>query len=310
MLMRSFGLHLFSRPKRNSTPRSAFPSQSWKTSVLMVLTLFFVQAHAEESRISNEIIEKILQQGVPPEALSKALEFRDKNMNQAFRQDTYICAGQAADNVKPCDENKRTTTSRSVTVTNHPYLVIIDFRQSSLEQRMFVIQLSSGQVQRFKVTHGIGSGNLFAYKFSNVKNSKQTSLGFYLTGESYPGSYGATLRLYGLQGSNDQAYMRDIVMHGAWYAAEDFPVKINDTTGKPFGRLGLSWGCPAVSLDHAKKLFPLLQGGALLYHYQPELEEAAMTGKEVIGDNREPAPVEEIPIPKPRPTDSSLAPGN
>jgi len=93
--------------------------------------------------------------------------------------------------------------------------------------------------------------------------------------------------MYGLQGSNDQAYNRDIVMHGADYASTDFPKRENYRTKKPFARLGVSWGCPAVAFSNAKKWFPRLKEGALIYHYHPELEAAAQTGREVTGTNRE-----------------------
>lgn len=243
-------------------------------------------AKTEKVTLDPAIKAAILAGGVPAEALEKLLNFRSENLGKKFQQETYTCIGKP-ESLRPCEEEKRQRTSREISIIDHPYLVIIDFRESSLVERMFIIHLPTGQVTRMQVTHGKNTGNLYAHKFSNIKDSKQTSLGIYMLGEPYVGGYGSTLRMYGLQGSNDQAYNRDIVMHGAPYAAGEFPHSENYKTKKPYGRLGVSWGCPAIALKNAKKWFPLLKDGALVYHYQPELEDAAQTGREVMGIDKE-----------------------
>lgn len=225
----------------------------------------------------------ILGQGVPADLLDRALQFRTENLGRTFTQEVYVCADKPEGSVRPCDEDKRSRSTREIQLPDHPYMVIIDFRQSSLQERLYLIHLPTGKVERMQVTHGKNSGELYAHRFSNIKDSKQTSLGIYMLGEPYTGGYGNTLRMYGLQGSNDQAYNRDIVMHGAPYAAADFPKTTNYRTNKPYGRLGVSWGCPAISLKNAKKWFSQLQGGALIYHAYPELEAAAQNGREVVG---------------------------
>ncbi|MNL53634.1 hypothetical protein D3C87_1768980 [compost metagenome] len=92
--------------------------------------------------------------------------------------------------------------------------------------------------------------------------------------------------MYGLQRSNDQAYNRDIVLHGAWYAAKEFINSIDPKTGQPRGRLGLSWGCPALSLALAKKLIPFLQEGGVIFHYHPTLLEESLKGRPTVGKKR------------------------
>ncbi|MNL80121.1 hypothetical protein D3C87_2068820 [compost metagenome] len=77
------------------------------------------------------------------------------------------------------------------------------------------------------------------------------------------------------------AYHRDIVMHGAWYAGEEFINTIDPKTGMKFGRLGLSWGCPAVPLSEIQTLITLLQNGGLIMHYHGLLMDAALSGAEV-----------------------------
>ena len=259
-----------------------------------------IEGSAGVSLSEQELLEKVLEQGVPEQAFWDLQNFRSKNLHQEFTQDTYVCKNKTEADVKPCPEKDRTPSNRRIKIPDHSYAIIIDYSRSSIEERLFLIHLRTGLVRKFLVTHGKGSGNGgFAYKFSNVKDSQQTSLGIYMLGEVYEGSYGATMRMYGLEKSNDQAYRRDIVMHGAWYADRSFMTDENPNTKRPYGRLGVSWGCPAVSPAHQKELVPLLREGALIYHYHPELQvEARWTGEEVR--TRE-TPFEYILKPKPRP---------
>lgn len=232
---------------------------------------------------NSSINNKILSQGVPKKALERLNKFIYENKGRSFVQDTYVCEGKEPTNVRPCEEEKRIKDSKTVTMGNPRYVVIVDYSAPSTERRFFFIDRNSGDVARYYASHGIGSGNgSYAYKFSNTKDSRQTSLGFYLTGEIYTGSYGKTLRMYGLQRSNDQAYNRDIVLHGAWYVGEDFINMVNPKTGEPFGRLGVSWGCPALSMSMANKLIPYLEGGSIIFHYHDTLLDEAQSGRQVV----------------------------
>lgn len=240
-----------------------------------------LKATAESSTL---IAKKILSQGVPADALSRMTKFLYENKGRSFNQDTYTCDGKDPEDVKPCDEDKRNRSSKKVLLGNPQYVAIVDYSAPSTKKRFYLINLRTGSVEKYYTSHGVGSGRSdYAYRFSNRKDSRQTSLGFYLTGEVYQGSYGKTLRMYGLQRSNDQAYNRDIVMHGAWYASEDFISSIDPVTKKPRGRLGVSWGCPAVSLSVADKTIPLLRGGSVILHYHGELLDEAQSGQEVPG---------------------------
>lgn len=243
---------------------------------------------------------KAVSQGVPRRPLEDLLKFRRNNMNREFQQDVYRCNGFSEDSVKPCAEKDRSRATKTVKLEAHPYAVIIDYGKPSTEERMFIIHFETGKVSKMLVAHGQGSGNgRVAYRFSNIKDSRQTSLGMYLTGEVYSGNYGPTLRMYGLEKSNDQAYHRDIVLHGAWYADPSFIQSENYKTKKPYGRLGVSWGCPAISTSLQTRWYPALQGGALIYHYHEELQsKAQLTGHEV---RTESLPEEYVPLPTPRP---------
>ncbi|MEK2643722.1 murein L,D-transpeptidase catalytic domain family protein [Bdellovibrio sp. BCCA] len=244
--------------------------------------LILFSSLAAQAAPATAITKKILSQGVPVQAYEKLVKFMDEFQGRSFNQDTYTCEGRDASSVKPCEEEKRTRSNKTVTLNSPTYVAIVDFGSPSSQRRFYLINLKTGDVNKYYVSHGLGSGSTdIPTKFSNIKDSKQTSLGMYLTGEVYQGHYGNTLRMYGLERSNDEAYNRDIVLHGAWYVGEDFINSTNERTGQKYGRLGVSWGCPAVSRAIADKIIPLLKGGSLIMHYHPTLMDEALSGKEV-----------------------------
>lgn len=143
-------------------------------------------------------------------------------------------------------------------------LTIIDYSLPSTEPRLWVLDLENGRVLFHElVAHGQGTGDNFATRFSNVKDSKQTSLGLFLTGGTYEGGNGYSLKLQGLdRGINDRAEERHIVIHGAWYVSADHARKQ--------GRLGRSWGCPALSQESARTVIDTIKGGSFVFSYSGE----------------------------------------
>jgi hypothetical protein len=143
-------------------------------------------------------------------------------------------------------------------------LTVCDFTQSSNNDRMWIIDLEQRKVlYNTYVAHGAGTGEEFATKFSNNFDSHQSSLGFYVTGETYIGEHGNSLRMHGMDfGYNHNAYDRAIVVHGADYVNEKF-IKGND-------RLGRSWGCPAVDNKLAQPIINTIKGGTCMFIYYPE----------------------------------------
>lgn len=139
------------------------------------------------------------------------------------------------------------------------YITIIDFSKPSNEERFFVIDLENKKVNYSTyVTHGKNTGLGTAVKFSNNPNSYQSSLGFYLTKNTYEGSNGYSLRLLGLEpGINSNAMERNIVVHGADYATKEFMDK--------YGFLGRSLGCPAIPENISKEVIDYIKGGTVLY---------------------------------------------
>ena len=143
-------------------------------------------------------------------------------------------------------------------------LTVIDYSLPSSQPRLFTFDLAAKKILfRELVAHGKNSGGNIANFFSNSPGSLATSLGLFVTDDTYVGSNGYSLRLRGLeQGVNDNAWDRAIVMHGASY--------VSRAAVRALGRLGRSWGCPAVRKEVARKMIDTLRGGSPIFAYYPD----------------------------------------
>jgi hypothetical protein len=143
-------------------------------------------------------------------------------------------------------------------------ITIVDLSQPSTNKRLYILDLETQKILfHTYVSHGKNSGELYATNFSNIPSSLQSSLGFYVTGDVYNGKHGMSLKLLGQEpGFNDEALDRAIVVHGADYVSEDF---IKNT-----GRLGRSFGCPAVASELATPIINTIQNGSCLFVYYPD----------------------------------------
>ena len=152
-----------------------------------------------------------------------------------------------------------------------PVLTIVDYELPSYEQRLWVIDMKTGRVLYQEwVAHGMGkprgSGGTMeeALSFSNEKGTLKSSLGLFVTAETYHGRHGYSLKLDGLEkGVNDNARERLIVIHGAEYVTRD---RADDQL------VGRSWGCPAVRPKIARKLIDAIKNGSVLWIYYPHDE--------------------------------------
>jgi hypothetical protein len=149
-------------------------------------------------------------------------------------------------------------------VKRRDLLTVIDYSLPSTQPRLFVFNLSTRKLLfRELVAHGKNSGDVQTTSFSNSPGSLATSLGLFVTADPYIGSNGYSLRLKGLEaGVNDMAWDRAIVMHGASY--------VSRAAIAALGRLGRSWGCPAVRKEIAKKMIDTVRGGTPVFAYYPE----------------------------------------
>ncbi|HRA10243.1 MAG TPA: murein L,D-transpeptidase catalytic domain family protein [Chitinophagaceae bacterium] len=151
--------------------------------------------------------------------------------------------------------------SNKVRRTN--YLTICDLSQSSRKKRLYIIDIENQRlVTNTYVAHGKNSGGEFATTFSNKPESLQSSLGFYVTGNTYIGKHGLSLRINGVDpGYNDKALERTIVIHGAAY--------VDPARAKAGVFMGRSWGCPAVPQKESATIINTIKEGTCLFIYHP-----------------------------------------
>lgn len=143
--------------------------------------------------------------------------------------------------------------------TQKAILTVIDFAQKSSQKRLWIIDLDNGKLLfNTLVAHGQGSGLDMATNFSNQSNSHQSSLGFYVTSETYQGKHGLSMRLEGMdKGFNTNAKERAIVIHGADYVSQSFV--------DAQGRLGRSFGCPALPIELTQTIINTIKGQTCLF---------------------------------------------
>jgi hypothetical protein len=146
--------------------------------------------------------------------------------------------------------------SNSGRIQNKRYIGIVDFSRHSSQDRFWILDVQSGAEHAMHVAHGAGSdpdADGFATRFSNVPNSRASSLGFYLSGDLYRGKHGRSMRLHGLSDTNSNALSRAVVMHESDYVREASV------------RQGRSFGCLALAPTEIGKALASLRGGALIY---------------------------------------------
>ena len=137
---------------------------------------------------------------------------------------------------------------------------IADFSRPSSEPRFHVVDLQNGTVESHLVCHGRGSDPAHSgwlERFSNDFGSYATSSGAYTTGDYYEGKYGLSLRVRGLDWSNNNAEARAIVIHNAWYAEPEMI--------QQHGMLGRSEGCFAMPKKSQYEVMRRLAGGRMIY---------------------------------------------
>jgi len=159
-----------------------------------------------------------------------------------------------------------TCAIRSGDVAEAKTLTVIDYSRPSSEERLWVFDLQTrALLYQELVAHGQGSGDNLATTFSNESGTHASSIGLFATADTYVGHNGYSLRLQGLdRGFNDRARERAIVLHGAPYVSQTFV--------KAQGRLGRSWGCPALREGVVREVIDRVKGSGLLFAYYPDAE--------------------------------------
>ncbi|WP_114781332.1 murein L,D-transpeptidase catalytic domain family protein [Botryobacter ruber] len=194
-----------------------------------------------------------------------AVTFAEKQMMfDSYVQDIYAAAklqkaGLAYDVFQKALIGYQNFKQRNLLSPSKSVLTVIDFTKSSSKKRMWIIDLKSKKVLfNNLVAHGRNTGEARAVKFSNAPNSYMSSMGFYVTDQTYFGKHGLSLRLNGMDKNfNSNAMSRAIVVHGADYVSEAFV--------KQYGRLGRSLGCPSVPKALSKEIIELIKDNTCLY---------------------------------------------
>jgi hypothetical protein len=148
-------------------------------------------------------------------------------------------------------------------VRNKNIITVIDFSKCSNQKRLYVIDIKRNKLlHQSLVAHGRNSGLEYATNFSNEVDSHKSSLGFYVTSNTYIGEHGYALKIKGCEkGFNNKAYDRAVVIHGSEYVSDEF-LKSN-------GYLGRSFGCPALPAKNNKKIIDVIKNGSCLFLYHP-----------------------------------------
>ncbi|MDR2040390.1 MAG: murein L,D-transpeptidase catalytic domain family protein [Bacteroidales bacterium] len=153
------------------------------------------------------------------------------------------------------------TGYQKLNAKNKDVVTLIDFSKPSTEERLYVLDMKQKKIlYSTHVSHGKNSGGNYATSFSNERGSNKSSLGFFITENTYQGKHGYSLIIDGLEkGINDRAKERAIVIHSATYA--------DPSVIASAGRLGRSFGCPALPKSISKTIIDTIKEGTLIFIY-------------------------------------------
>lgn len=193
---------------------------AFKTFMLLMLVGNFAQAYFNFTLVKNTALKN----GIPPGQADRLLNYIRNNENN---------------------------------LRNKNYVTFVDFRQPSSKKRGLMINANNGSAYSFLVAHGINSGaKLYASTFSNIIDSKQSSLGIYRVENDYYGTFGHSLRVEGLERTNSNAKNRAIVIHP--YSS------VSEETIQNIGMIGTTYGCFGLNPEVSNYMVPLLKNGSLL----------------------------------------------
>jgi len=183
----------------------------------------------------------------------------DKHVSAIYDSASLNASGLDYDVFKKAVTGYYNFKSSNLVSSAKEVISIVDFTRASTQKRLWIIDLAAKKVLfNTLVAHGQGSGDNYATSFSNLANSHQSSLGFYITSNTYFGKHGLSLKLNGMDnGYNTNALNRAVVVHGAEYVSQSF---INQ-----HGRLGRSHGCPAVPVELTPAIIEAIKGGTTLF---------------------------------------------
>lgn len=248
------------------------------TLTLCAMSLSFASVRGDSTLIKSTTVKR------------SATESSARSLFNNYIEDIYSTANLAISGLDSAVFEKAITGYYNLKIANllpaeSSIITIVDFAKASTTKRMWIVDLAKKKLLlNTWVAHGQGSGDNMANVFSNHVDSHQSSIGFYITSEVYQGKHGRSLRLDGMDaGFNDQARSRDIVVHGADY--------VNQNTIDQMGRLGRSFGCPAVSTEVVNQVIDDIKNKNLLFinanesDYQSKFLDVEQAAKYAFGDS-------------------------
>jgi hypothetical protein len=245
LLSAAFVLFAFTKPAVSQSPGLNLPVRALATAGPALIASYSKTAAAENAvAVKNEVsLEKAFDEFI--EDSFDEMDLRGKGLKLELYRKALI----GYHNLK---RSHQISPSKSI-------LTIVDFSKPSRQKRIWVIDFKAKKLLfHTYVAHGQGSGADMAKVFSNEVNSHQSSLGFYVTGNTYSGKHGLSLKLNGMdRGFNNRALERAIVVHGADYVSKDFI--------KQQGRLGRSHGCPALPVELNAEIIKTIKDRTVLY---------------------------------------------
>jgi len=209
-------------------------------------------AKSKQSKARERLISQMKTLGLSIKAVDKALANRELPKSAFLKTIEFMAANRKL-------------------VRNRKYVGLVDFSKSIATPRFYIVNLKTGVVGRFYVSHGKGSDPYrtgVPQRFSNVSGSKMSSLGFYLTKNPYYGRYGYSLRLKGLSSTNSRAESRAIVLH-PYYVGPGYEHLYRAHAGRSCVNGGcLTEGCFGVAHKVSSHIVEYLQGGAIIYAFK------------------------------------------
>ena len=153
------------------------------------------------------------------------------------------------------------TMKKQHRLNNKELFSIIDFTKDCNSKRFYTIDLEKMKIVYYTyVAHGKKSGERMATSFSDAVESNKSSIGFYITGNTYNGGNGYILMLHGDEkGYNSNLAKRSVVVHAADYANEDYIARN--------GRMGRSLGCPALPENIYKQVIETIKEKTMIFAY-------------------------------------------
>ena len=194
----------------------------------------------------------------PMVGISMSEDHKDHLIQAVTRQAETLDKSVLKKAIKAYEEAQEDGLARS------PLLTIVDYGKPSYEPRLWVVDVKRKKVLYEEyVSHGSGSGDVYAKNFSNKPESHQSSIGVFVTQKPYYGKNGYSLRVEGLEEDvNDLAKERGIVVHGGDYVREEYIER--------YGKAGRSHGCFVVSDRVNRQLINTIQDGSVIYVYSPK----------------------------------------